>query len=96
MRVVITALAKQDIREVLDWYGKQSSKAPLAFVNELEDIVYGIRQHPKRWPPLDKEDRRRFAIFRNFPYELINLPTQNQITILAVRHQKRRPLEELE
>ncbi|MFT5467998.1 MAG: plasmid stabilization system protein ParE [Verrucomicrobiales bacterium] len=89
--MILTKLAAQDIREIVQWYRERSDRAPARFVSELEEIVYSIRQHSKRWPPLAKVDRRRVAYFNRFPYELIYLPTERQIKLLAVRHEKRHP-----
>jgi plasmid stabilization system protein ParE len=91
VKVVVTALAKDDVRRIVAYYRERSDRAPAEFVSELEDVVAGIREQPKRWPPLAKEDRRRVALFPRFPYELIYLPTENQIKLLAVRHEKRHP-----
>ena len=43
MKVVVTALAKDDVRAVVAYYRERSDRAPAEFVSELEDVVAGIR-----------------------------------------------------
>ena len=72
------------------WYGERSSRAPAAFIEELERAITSIVDAPKRWP-IYEQNCRRLPLFR-FPYFIVyHEKAGNIIQILAVAHGRRRP-----
>jgi len=82
--------AEADLREAAEFYqgqaGKRLSQALLA---EFESSVSMLLRHPNLglvW----RRDRRRY-LMRRFPYSLIYRVVGEEVRILAVAHQSRRP-----
>lgn len=72
------------------WYGERSSRAPAAFIEEIDNAIKSILDAPRRWPIFDL-DCRRFPLFR-FPYSIIyREKSTNLVQILAVAHGRRLP-----
>lgn len=72
------------------WYGERSSRAPAAFIEEIDNAIKSILDAPRRWPVFDL-DCRRFPLFR-FPYSIVYRErSTNLVQILAVAHGRRRP-----
>jgi plasmid stabilization system protein ParE len=82
--------AVAEAEAAIDWYAERSSRAPTAFMEELDKAVKSIRDAPKRWPIFD-QDCRRFPLFR-FPYFIVYYEKSDSLVrILAVAHGRRRP-----
>lgn len=72
------------------WYGERSSRAPAAFIEEIDKAIQSILDAPQRWPIFDL-DCRRFPLFR-FPYSIVyREKSSNLVQILAVAHGRQRP-----
>ena len=82
--------AVAEAEAAIDWYAERSSRAPTAFMEELDKAIESIREAPKRWPIFDL-DCRRFPLFR-FPYFIVYYEKSDSLVrILAVAHGRRRP-----
>ncbi len=71
-----------------EWYLERSPQAATSFIAELERGLTRIQEAPHRWPKFG-EASRRFVMPR-FPFSIIFRIT-NDIEIVAVAHDKRRP-----
>ena len=58
--------ALAEAKSAMSWYVERSSRAPVAFVEEIDKAIQSILSTPKRWPILES-DFRRVPLFR-FPY----------------------------
>jgi len=57
--------AVAEAEAAIDWYAERSSRAPAAFMEELDKAIESIREAPKRWPIFDQDCRRfPFSLFR--------------------------------
>lgn len=72
------------------WYGERSSRAPAAFIEELDNAIKSILDNPRRWPVFEL-DFRRLTLFR-FPYSIVyREKSTGAVQILAVAHGRRKP-----
>jgi len=72
------------------WYAERSSRAPAAFIEEIDRAIQSILNAPKRWP-IFESDFRRVPLFR-FPYSIVYREKSNHLVqILAVAHGRRSP-----
>ena len=93
--VSFSAEALAEIRSARAWYEKRSSDAARRLVDAIEEAVERIGGAPRSFvrvqlPQSDAELRR--ARLRRFPYSLVFLERGGLITIIAIAHDKRRPL----
>ena len=90
MKVSIAAEAERELIEGARYYTAQANlDLGLAFIAEFERSVEVLRSHPElgaRW----RHESRRMPL-RRFPYSVIYLLYPNEIRILAVAHQRRKP-----
>jgi plasmid stabilization system protein ParE len=90
MKVSIAADAERELIEGARYYAKQANvDLGLAFVAEFERSVEVLRTHPElgaRW----RHESRRMPL-RRFPYSIIYLLQPDELRILAVAHQRRKP-----
>jgi plasmid stabilization system protein ParE len=82
-------LAAQEAAEVSDWYRERSQQAAIGFVAELEHAIQQVTELPETWPSYEAGTRR--YVFSVYPYSLIYRVTEQEITIVAVAHAKRKP-----
>jgi plasmid stabilization system protein ParE len=82
--------ADGDLREAAEFYRESAGHAlAQALFEEFEHSVNLLLQHP-RLGALWRHGKRRY-VMRHFPYSLIYAVSGDDIRILAVAHQSRRP-----
>jgi len=89
-RVEIHPEAFEEMSVALDWYAERSTRAPVAFLDEIDWAISSILEAPNRWPVYDGDCRR--LILSRFPYFIVyreKIP--GLIQILAVAHGRRQP-----
>jgi toxin ParE1/3/4 len=90
LKISIAAEAERELIEGARYYSRQASaELGLVFVAEFERATDVLRSQPglgAKW----QHDSRRMPL-RRFPYSIIYLLQQNEIRILAVAHQRRKP-----
>lgn len=93
-RVVLSAQARRDIRQITAWY-REEGGTPLAlqWVAAMEDGLRYIGAHPKAGSPryattLQLGDLRFFPV-NGFPYLVFYFERQQQIDIGRVLHTRR-------
>ena len=59
------------------------------FISTIEIAVLDLSDDPEKWPMIGKEIRRR--ILPRFPYSILYKIDPEEIIIVAIMHQKRRP-----
>jgi len=88
-QVEIHPEALAEAEAAVTWYAERSSRAPAAFIEEIDKAIDSILNAPKRWPVFD-EDCRRLPLFR-FPYSIMYREKSTAVVqILAVAHGRRR------
>jgi len=90
MRVTLHPGAQRDIEEAAEFYERQGSPALAArFVAEFKRLSELLLQHPGIGSPRSR-GRRGFSMSL-FPYTVIYTPSAEEVHILVVKHDKRRP-----
>ncbi|HEV7521141.1 MAG TPA: type II toxin-antitoxin system RelE/ParE family toxin [Candidatus Angelobacter sp.] len=89
-QVEIHPAALAEAEAAVTWYAERSSRAPAAFIEEIDSAVKSILNAPKRWPIFEM-DCRRVPLVR-FPFSLVYREKSSDIVqIVAVAHGRRRP-----
>lgn len=89
MRVRLHLEARAELREARRWYYERSPLSATAFAHAVDNAVTRIVSAPTQYPLAD-HGTRKLALQR-FPFNIFYLPSESEIVIVAVAHQKRRP-----
>ena len=89
MKVRLHPDARAELRQARVWYFERSPLSAVAFAHEVEHAASRIREAPER-NPLAEHGTRKFVLQR-FPFNIFYRARDNEIVIVAVAHQKRRP-----
>ena len=90
-KIVISSKAKNNVRDIRDWYLEQSFNPADLFIDELISYLKKIAKSPERFPIMYKQTRQlRLSIF---PYYILYRYYQNshKVVIQKVVHAKRNP-----
>ena len=90
MKVRLDPAAREELHGARLWYEEQSPLSAAAFIQEVDTTVSRIGEAPLLYPLAEHGTRR--AILRRFPFNVFYRVGGDEIVILAVAHQKRRPL----
>ncbi len=82
-------IALSELDDAVEYYEYEQARLGFRFVTIIKKTVLLIENHPFAWSPLSDKVRR--CIVKGFPYELIYQISENNILILAVAHQHRKP-----
>ena len=88
-RFSFNGLALQELREAATFYSQESPKLGEAFLKEVERALSQLREFPNSCPLVSRTVRKK--VLRRFPYKILYSLHSNEIRILAIAHQKRRP-----
>lgn len=83
--------AEIDIQEAFDWYESHQQTLGRNFIEELDNLLQRIEEHPLGFQKVYGELRRAFL--RRFPYALYFLIDDSTIAIKGVLHQRKNPNE---
>lgn len=90
MRVSIAAEAESELVEGARFYAQQSSaELGFAFIAEFERSIELLRSQPKLGAPWRANTRR--MPLRRFPYSVIYVAFPEEVRVLAIAHQRRKP-----
>jgi len=90
MKVIVHPEAEQDIQEAAAFYEREGSPALAArFVAEFKRLAALLVEHPAIGSPRPK-GRRGFSM-SIFPYTIIYRAAVDEIRILVVKHDSKRP-----
>lgn len=87
--------AAAEIEDAATWYEQRRSGLGMSLLTAIDDVVESILRWPRAgavMAGLETLDVRRVPISR-FPYHLVYLETDDQIYVLAVAHDRRRPMD---
>jgi plasmid stabilization system protein ParE len=90
-RLLISARAKNEIREAKRWWRRERSKAPSALGDELRAAFGLLREFPMAGRPIDDElfvAVRRLSLNRTHYYLFYEI-RDAEIVIIGLRHQSR-------
>ena len=83
-------LAKRELFGALDFYQKRAEGLDEAFLDIIEAVVRRIRRHPRAGVSVFPNIRR--VSVSTFPYSVVYRIEEERVFILAIAHEKRRPL----
>lgn len=83
--------AQADLRDAAEFYRNNAGNSlSQSFLAEFEQSINILLQHPGLGAPWRGRGRRRY-LMRRFPYSLAYTVSGEEIRILAIAHQSRRP-----
>jgi toxin ParE2 len=82
--------AEDELSEAFEHYEQITAGLGVRLVAEVRDAVRLLEEYPRNSPVIARDIRRK--VLREFPYSVFYLATTEEVIILAVAHQSRRPL----
>lgn len=89
MRVTILPGAAKELKDAATYYESQQRGLGIRFLETFDAAVHEVVLAPEMYSPLG-EGFRKYGL-RPFPYAAIYRQNDEDIVIVAVMHQKRRP-----
>jgi plasmid stabilization system protein ParE len=89
MKVSFLTPAQQELDEAIAWYAAQAPGLGDTFLAEMRKTLMLIARHPLAWHKLSQETRR--CRLRRFPFSVVYCPTEDEVLVIAIAHQRRRP-----
>ena len=83
------APADQEMTEAAVFYEIESPGLGVDFLNDLQLAVDTLRAHPSLGAPVGRRLRR--GLLHRFPFSLIYVIENDEMLVVAVAHEKRRP-----
>ncbi len=87
--MIFLALARDELAEAKHFYNQQQPGLGDFFKREAETAVKLIQERPLAWQI--EIDAVRRLIMNRFPYRILYIIRNEQIVVIAVAHQHRRP-----
>src|SRR5690606_5484235 len=84
------AAAQRELSQEVERYDQQLSGLGQALIGEVEEVLRRISTFPELGAPYVHQTRR--AVLRTFPFTLIYTRSAAELVVLAIAHQRRRPL----
>jgi len=89
MRIRFAEAANNELNDACDWFEQQQSGLGARFRRDVREAALLIAKAPLLFP-VELEDVRRYVLNR-FPYTLRYVLRGDEVWIMAVSHQHRRP-----
>jgi toxin ParE1/3/4 len=90
VKITLSELAAEEFERIAYFYrSNRDAKLSLAFIAELETTAELIAKNPLIGRK-SKSETRWFAL-RRFPYKLIYLSRADEIIVIAIAHERRKP-----
>jgi mRNA-degrading endonuclease RelE of RelBE toxin-antitoxin system len=89
MRVIFLGPALRELHDAINYYELQVQGLGSRFKTEIDLARKRIAAYPFAWP-IEKADVRK-CLLHKFPYKILYIVQDDQITVLAVAHQHREP-----
>jgi plasmid stabilization system protein ParE len=89
MRVRFHPAAAAEVERAQAWYSERSLLAAAGFLQELTRAIQRVHVAPERYPPAEHGTRR--IVLEQYPFAAFYLTRREEIFVVAVAHQKRRP-----
>jgi len=88
-RLIIRPEAEAELAEAFDWYEHHAPGLGGDFLFAFDAVLSSVLNNPLLHPALYRGIRR--ALLRRFPYQVLFLPEEDVITVIAVFHGARDP-----
>lgn len=89
MLLVFRPEAEQELLEAQAWYESKALGLGFEFARAADVAVASALRNPLGHPRIEEDFRR--VLFRKFPYTLIYLPSPDELLVVSVFHQHRKP-----
>jgi plasmid stabilization system protein ParE len=89
MHVSFHPRARDEVEQAQAWYEERSLLAAAGFLHEFSVAIRRIGEAPRRYPVAEHGARR--ILLERFPFSVHYRVNEDEIVIVAVAHQKRRP-----
>lgn len=89
MRYVFHPAAEVELSEAVEWYDTRETGLGLDFAAQVYAAIQRALAFPLAWQVMGGDIRR--TLVHRFPYGVLYVPEQDQISIIAVMHLHRQP-----
>jgi toxin ParE1/3/4 len=89
VKLLLSAEARVDIAEAIEWLHERSPELPSRFRTSLDEVIANIADHPAMSPTVHRDLRR--ALLRRFPYAVFYVVEGETVAVIGVIHQARHP-----
>lgn len=89
MTIRIQEEARNEIHEGFDFYNLEKPGLGHEFLEELKKSLLRVSDNPYAWPKLSSNTRK--CVIHRFPFAVIYSYENDEITVHAVAHLKRKP-----
>lgn len=87
--LIIKEEAKEDIDDTFFWYNRINTKLGQRFIDEVEDVIFHIKNYPLHFQVVEHNFRQR--ILQSFPYLVIYKVIGNEVIVYALFPAKDNP-----
>lgn len=91
MSVILHPAAENEFLEAFKWYEKQLTGLGEEFTGAIDEAIKRIQAAPLSFPLCYKTVR--MAVIKNFPYKVLFTVLGSDITVIAIFHTSRNPLD---
>ena len=88
-KVSLHLLAEQELNEAAFYYDQENPGLGSTFLDDVEGTIDRILDHPEAGALVEETVRRRLV--PRFPYAVLYSVREDEVRILAIMNQKRRP-----
>ena len=89
MEIRLLKPAQAELDDGIIYFEEQVSGLGIEFLDEILETFKRIKLNPDAWTPFSKRARR--CLVHRFPYGIIYQIRENEILIIAIAHQHRKP-----
>ena len=94
MKVVFTAAAQGDLREIGEWLATHYPAAAVHVERRIRDVVARIGRWPESGPVSANREGIRIVPVGRYPYKIFYRVMHDTVEILHTHHAARRPWDE--
>ncbi len=89
MRIRFSEFANNELKDACGWYERQQAGLGLRFRSDVREAALRIAVSPLLFP-IELDDMRRY-VMNSFPYTLRYVLRGDEVWVMTVSHQHRRP-----
>lgn len=94
MKVVFTAAAQNDLREIGEWLSRHYPSVALQVERRTREVAARIGRWPESGPRTAARDGVRIAPLGRYPYKIFYRVHDDAVEILHIHHAAREPWDE--
>jgi toxin ParE1/3/4 len=92
--LLVQPSAKRELRSATAWYAERNASVAERFAKEVRVVFDLIERFPSAgsWVPMLETPRIRKLPVHGFPYHVVFEELEDRVEILAIAHDRRKPL----